>query len=311
MARANFADRLVAATRRHGVLCVGIDPAPEKIPALFGPPGPSSLESFCRAVLARCSGKVGVVKPQSAFFETYGTPGVLALERVVDAAHQADLLVILDAKRNDIGNTAQAYARALLGPGAPLPADCLTVNPYLGMDSLEPFFARAQETACGVAVLVRTSNPGAQDFQGLSVDGEPLWLRVAQALAPAMRRLMGGEGWSSLMVVAGATAPAEALAIRKALPHALFLTPGYGAQGATAEQALAGYSRGPGGPEGGVVNASRAILYPPDAAKAETAAAWEAALDRAIDTARMDLQTPAAPASGAPPIMDAAKDPPA
>jgi orotidine-5'-phosphate decarboxylase len=305
MAGANFADRLIAATRRHGVLCVGIDPVSEKIPTLFGPPGPSALESFCQAVLARCSGKVGIVKPQSAFFEAYGAPGALALERVVDAAQRAGLLVILDAKRNDIGNTAQAYARALLGPGAPLPADCLTVNPYLGMDSLEPFFARAHETGCGVAVLVRTSNPGAQDFQELSAAGAPLWLRVAQALAPAMRRLMGGEGWSSLMVVAGATAPGEALAIRNALPDALFLTPGYGAQGATADQALAGYRQGPAGPEGGVVNASRAILYPPGAADAETAAAWEAAIDRAIDTSRLALRTLAPPASGALPMDEA------
>lgn len=293
MAREDFADRLVAATRRHGVLCAGIDPAPEKIPALFGPHGPAALESFCLAVLARCIGRVGVIKPQMAFFEAYGASGLLALERVVETAQRAGLLVILDAKRSDIGNTAEAYAHALLGPGAPLPADCVTVNPYLGMDSLEPFLARAHDTGCGVAVLVRTSNPGARDFQGLQVAGEPLWLRVAEALAPAMRRLMGAGAWSSLMVVAGATAPAEALAIRSTLPEALLLTPGYGAQGATAEQALAGYRQGPGGPEGGVVNASRAILYPPGAFEADTAAAWEAVIDRAIDAARADLRPPA------------------
>jgi orotidine-5'-phosphate decarboxylase len=193
--------------------------------------------------------------------------------------------VILDAKRGDIGTTAEGYARATLGPAPGFDADCVTVNPYLGLDSLEPFIATAQSTGKGVAVLVRTSNPGARDVQDLDVGGAPLWTRVAEMLAPAMDRLLAGSGWSNLMVVAGATWPAEARRLRAILPKALFLVPGYGAQGASAADALAGLVDG----FGGVVSASRSILYPPAAATAKTLADWRAAIDDALDAARAEL----------------------
>jgi orotidine-5'-phosphate decarboxylase len=274
-----FADRLIDAARRLGTpLCVGLDPFPDRIPALFGPVGePDTAERFFMAVLDEVAGKVGVLKPQAGLFEPWGATGVAMMERLVARAVDLGLIVILDAKRGDIGTTAAGYAKACLGPGAAIAADCVTVNPYLGLDSLEPFAEAALATGKGVAVLVRTSNPGARDFQDLDVGGAPLWTRVAEALQGLEGRLTGGGDWSSLMVVMGATWPEEARRLRAILPRALVLVPGYGAQGGAAADALAAFKPGPRGPEGGVVSSSRGVLYPAGAAHAATMAAWRAA----------------------------------
>lgn len=284
-----FADRLIARTRALGhPLCVGLDPFPERIPALFGPAGSvAAAEAFFAAVIARLAGRVAAVKPQIGLFEPWGAAGVAAVERLCAQAQAAGLLVILDAKRGDIGTTAQGYARACLGPDPAFAADCVTVNPYMGLDTLEPFFAAAEQTAKGVAVLVRTSNPGARDFQDLDAGGAPVWARVAEALQPAMDRLRGLAGFSSLMIVAGATWPQEARTLRALLGQALFLVPGYGAQGGAAGDAVAGFVTGPAGLEGGLVSSSRAILYPPGAH--DTAAGWEQAFDSALAAATAEL----------------------
>jgi orotidine-5'-phosphate decarboxylase len=286
--KANFADRLTAAVRRLGPLCVGLDPYPERIPAAFGPPGPAAVESFCKAVIARAEGEVAAVKPQAALFERWGPAGMQALQNVCAAARAAGLLVILDAKRGDIGATAEGYAAAYLGPDAAIPADCLTVAPYMGRDSLAPFLAAAKATGRGVAALVRTSNPGAADFQALQVDGAPLYERVAATLSALGQDLIGESGWSSLMFVVGATAPEEAARIRAIAPNSPFLVPGYGAQGGTAKDSLTGFKLVGGGLEGGVVSASRSVLYP-KGADALSGKDWESAIDAAIAEARADL----------------------
>jgi len=287
-----FADSLIDATRRLGhPLCVGLDPFPARIPLLFGPEGSlEALEGFFSAVLARVAGRVAIVKPQIGLFEPYGAAGVALVERLAERARDAGLLVLLDAKRGDIGTTAEGYARAYLGPIPSLHADCITVNPYMGLDTLEPFAAAALSEDKGMAVLVRTSNSGAGDFQDLLVDGAPLWERVAIALQPLAARLTGASGWSSLMIVAGATYPAEAARLRALLPNALFLVPGYGAQGAGADDALAGFIQGPHGREGGVVSSSRAILYPPGAFEATSLGHWATLIDRALDSAIAELR---------------------
>jgi orotidine-5'-phosphate decarboxylase len=285
---ASFADRLTDATRACGApLCVGLDPFPNRIPTLFGDARSDvrAVENFCEAILERAVGKCAAVKPQIGLFEPYGPDGVAAACALTARARDLGLPTILDAKRGDIGTTAEGYARASLGPAPGFDADCVTVNPYLGLDSLEPFLAMAEAHGKGVAVLVRTSNPGARDVQDLSVEGAPLWTRVAEMLKPAMVRLASASGWSNLMVVAGATWPEEARRLRAILPKALFLVPGYGAQGASAADALAGLVGG----QGGVVSASRSILYPPTAAAAGSMAAWRAAIDEALLAARMEL----------------------
>jgi orotidine-5'-phosphate decarboxylase len=136
------------------------------------------------------------------------------------------MLVILDAKRGDIGSTADGYAEGYLGEGSSCPCDAITVNPYMGIDTIEPFVAVAERQGKGVVVLARTSNPGSKDFQARLVDGEPLYLHVARALQPLIARLRGQDGWSGLMLVAGATGPEDARLLREAAGEALFLVPG-------------------------------------------------------------------------------------
>ncbi len=285
-----FADRLIAATRAKGPLCVGIDPHVAMIPAIFGKPGPEAAAKWGVALVERSIGKASVVKPQAGLFERWGAAGLRALEEVCRAATRAGLIVILDAKRGDIGSTAEGYAEGYLGADSSCPCDAITVNPYMGIDTIEPFVSVAQREGKGVVVLARTSNPGSADFQQKLIDGVPLYLHVARALAPMISKLRSPEtGWSGLMLVAGATGPAEAAKLRAAAGEALFLVPGYGAQGAGARDALAGFVQGPHGLEGGVVNASRSVSFPKNAADATAAKAWESAIDLAIAHAQGEL----------------------
>ena len=286
-----FADRLVDSVRRANTpLCVGLDPLPDKIPALFGPPGSlTALRNFCENIVTLAAHHCAVLKPQLAFFEPFGADGYAIAAEMTARARALGLIVILDAKRGDIGTTAEGYARATLGPAPGLDADCVTINPYLGLDSLEPFIAAAEKNAKGAAVLVRTSNPGARDLQDLNCDGAPLWRRVAEMIAPLAPRL-AGHNWSGLMAVAGATYPDEARALRKLLPTSLLLVPGYGAQGASAADAVAGFTHGAHGLEGGVVSSSRAVLYPQSATSAGALASWREAIGAAMSATAGELR---------------------
>jgi orotidine-5'-phosphate decarboxylase len=285
----DFAARLSDGVRRHGPLCVGIDPHPGMVPALFGGDTAKGLEYWGRALVEAAAGKVAVIKPQVGFFERLGPGGMAALAAITRAAREAGLLVLMDAKRGDIGSTAEGYAEAYLSPGAFFEADALTVNPYMGLDTLEPFAKRAETGGKGLVVLVRTSNPGAADFQMLETGGKPLYMHLAEALRPLTDRLMSPCNWSNLMMVVGATAPEEARRIRAAAPKALFLVPGYGAQGAGADAACAGLVGG----EGGVVSASRSVIFPKAAEGARTRNDWQAAIEAAILSARSELKAAA------------------
>jgi len=285
----HFADRLVARVRALGhPLCLGLDPHLPAIPPLFrrgtmepGDPATApQVEAFLTAVLERYAGEVAVVKPQVAFFEQLGWRGWKVLEAVVERARSLGFLVLLDGKRGDIGSTAAAYARCL-DPEAPLFVDAVTVNPYLGRDAVQPFLDAARSSGGGVFVLVKTSNPGAAEVQDLPAGGRPLFAAVAELWRDSCAELRGESGWSSLGVVVGATHPEDAERVRALLPHALFLVPGFGAQGASAEDAVRGFVPGPQGKrEGGIVNASRALLFPAGATS-ESARTWEEAIDRA------------------------------
>ncbi len=252
----------------------------------MAPADPNSalaVEDFLVAVLERVAGRVAIVKPQSAFFEQLGWPGTRALANLVSRAQELDLLVLLDAKRGDIGSTAEAYARAYLSDGAPLPVDAITLNPYLGLDTLEPFARAARATGRGIFVLTKTSNPGSGDYQDREFGGRPLYEVVAGSLRELAAELAPKAGaWSSLGLVVGASHPEQAAALRSILPKALFLVPGYGAQGGSAQDAVRGFVPGPAGLEGGIVSSSRGVLYPPGAEGADPAA-WEKALDAAVE----------------------------
>lgn len=290
--RVAFADLVIERVRQKNTpLCVGLDPFPSKIPVLFGSrESARALQQFSEAVIAIGSRHAAVLKPQLGLFEAYGAEGYRVAADTVTCAKQAGMVVLLDAKRGDIGTTAEGYAQACLGAAPGFDADCVTVSPYLGRDSLEPFVALAEREGKGVAVLVRTSNPGARDLQDLDSHGAPLWRRTAEMIAPASSRLRGESGWSGLMAVAGATYPDEARLLREILPDSLFLAPGYGAQGASAADAVAGFVPTPQGREGGLVNSSRAVTYPPDAQAAASLKAWRSAIDDAMTAAAAELR---------------------
>jgi orotidine 5'-phosphate decarboxylase subfamily 2 len=239
-----FNHRLAATCRSVGSLvCVGLDPRAGSA---------AELADRCRAAIDATHPYAAAYKPNSAFFEALGPEGLAALATVI--AHVPDdRVVILDAKRGDIGSTAEAYARAAFGV---LGADALTVNPYLGHDALAPFLA---DPARGAFVLCHTSNPGATDFQVLDVGGEPLYRAVA-------RRAAGWNGGLNVGLVVGATYPAALAAVRDVAPELPFLVPGIGPQGGDLAAALAAGLDAAGA--GLVVSASRAILDAADPAEA-------------------------------------------
>jgi len=300
----SFADRVILAVRDLGhPLCVGIDPHLSRIPELFGggalraadPATADVVERFCLAFVDRLEGRTAIVKPQSAFFEQLGWRGVRVLEAVMARAHERGLMVLLDAKRGDIGSTAAGYAQANLAADAPSPADALTVNPYMGFDTLEPFAKTAASAGRGLFVLVKTSNPGSGDLQDrvlgeTPAEQERVFEAVARGLGELVGRMSGpATGWSSLGVVVGATYPEQADRVRALLPRSLFLIPGYGSQGGSAADAVRSFVPGPDGLEGGLVNSSRGISFPEAAGRATTAGTWEAAIDAALDQATSEL----------------------
>lgn len=263
-----FPDRLDAAVRRCGnPVLVGLDPRLEMLPEGLAPagdgPGPADQAAaygrFCRGVIDVVAPLVPAVKPQAAFFEQIGPPAMNVLAEIIAYAQEKGLLVILDAKRNDIGSTAAAYARGMLGPGqSPWGADAMTVSPYLGDDSLRPFVDVATQRAAGVFVLVKTSNPGGGMFQDLVADGRPLYRHVAAYVEGLARQTAGSCGYGAIGAVVGATYPQQLAELRAEMPHTWFLVPGYGSQGGTAADVAAAFD--PQG-TGAIVNNSRGIIF--------------------------------------------------
>jgi orotidine-5'-phosphate decarboxylase len=279
-------------------LCVGLDPHLDLIPPIFrqgkmrpgDPATVEAVESLGMAFLDRVAGRAAVLKPQIAFFEQLGAAGVASLERIVAAARERELIVLLDAKRGDIGSTADGYARAYLEPDSACEVDAITLSPYLGRDSLEPFVSRARTFGRGLFVLAKTSNPGSGDLQDLELKDGLVHEAVTRRLAELGDRLVGpSTGWSALGLVVGATYPEQAEHLRDLAPRSLFLIPGYGRQGADASAAVRSFVRGPRGLEGGLVNSSRAISFPAAAQGATDAGTWERAVDAAVDQAISEL----------------------
>ncbi|HLW67533.1 MAG TPA: orotidine-5'-phosphate decarboxylase [Gemmataceae bacterium] len=279
----HFADRLAAAVHAKGTpLCAGLDPRWGSLPGSIRQRHAGNIaiayEEFCFRVLDIVAPLVPVVKPQSAFFEAAGPAGMTALQRVLRKAKQLGLVTILDAKRGDIASTAAAYAEAAFSE---FDADALTINPYLGRDSVEPFLQFARKDGRGLFVLVRTSNPGSGQLQNLDCGGKALYVRVAEEVRNWASENKGECGFGDVGAVIGATQPAELASLRKLLPEVWFLVPGFGAQGGTAADVAAAFR--PGG-LGAVVNSSRGITFPfaPDDQN------WEAAIDAA---ARKTIQS--------------------
>ena len=274
----SYAQRLDAAVQsRKTPALVGIDPVFDWLPRELRDAAErrvnsggqaavvaSAFEAFGKAIVEIVSPLVPAVKPQVAFFERLGVPGMQALHSVMTAARKAGLLVIADAKRGDIGSTATAYADGWLAgedpEAAAWPSDALTVNPYLGDDTLAPFVQTAAERGAGLYVLVRTSNPGAATFQDRTTDGKTVYQAVAERVESlnVTTDSTEGPGYGSVGAVVGATWPEELKALRREMPHVPLLIPGYGSQGGTAADVADGFDeRG----FGALVNSSRGINF--------------------------------------------------
>jgi len=295
----HFADRLFAAIAAKGApVCVGLDPTYARLPEALREPDATPRQQidaigvFCRSVVELVAPHVPAVKPQIAYFERYGSDGMAAYYQAVAAAQAAGLTVIGDVKRGDIGSTAEAYADAHLrgisgGAAADTPApDAITVNGYFGADGLQPFVAAAQAEEGGLFVLVRTSNPGGaaiQDFEGAG--GKKFFLHMAEQVAQLGdgESLVGRCGYSCVGAVVGATYPDEARLLRQAMPRQVFLVPGYGAQGATADDCAAAFDAEG---HGAIVNASRSVIY---AFATNTEVPWQKAIEQAARAFAADI----------------------
>ena len=264
----HFADRVLEVCReKNSRLVVGLDPHWALIPdsAKRSPSEGGVLEtlsSFLGGAVDACLPHAAAFKPQIAFFEQFGLDGLRALTRVLDRIRKGGGLVIMDAKRNDIGSTAQAYARAFFGApdhAPPFPSDGLTLNAFLGYDGVAPFVENPEK---GVFVLVKTSNPSSGKFQDLALEGGGT---VSTAVADSVRswneKTLGQSGYGNIGAVIGATYPDHMRSLRVRMPQSLILVPGYGAQGGAEDAVRAAFN--PDG-LGALVNSSRGILFPPD-----------------------------------------------
>ena len=268
LATSLFGDRLAAAVeRKRSQVLAGLDPRPEQLPvelrgeaALGREQAAAACARFCCGIVDAVAPYVVGVKPQIAFFEALGSAGMRAFEDVCAYARAAELIVLADAKRGDIGSTARAYAAAYLESreGKPPLADAITVQVYLGRESLEPFLSAARREGAGLFCVLKTSNAGG-DVQDLALsDGRPLWHHVARLVGSWGEELVGEHGLSSVGAVVGATHPRSVGEARRLLPQSILLLPGVGAQGATPADVARAFTSGPAS---ALVSSSRALIY--------------------------------------------------
>jgi orotidine-5'-phosphate decarboxylase len=302
---AHFADRLIAAVRRTGnPVLVGIDPRLENLPPGFLDAFPrdragaaAAFEAFGKGVVDVVAQLVPAVKFQAAFFEALGPEGFAALHATAQYAREHGLIVIIDGKRNDIGSTAEAYARGYLGSiaigerfEASWNADALTVNPYLGRDGIAPFVEVAKGAGSGLFVLVRTSNASAGEFQDLVADGRPVYRHVAEKLAEWAEPHRGESGYSFVGAVVGATYPEQVAELRKVMPHVLFLIPGYGSQGGTARDVVSAFDENG---LGAIINSSRGVTFAYERfdLRGRFGTDWQSAIEEAVREMAEDIAT--------------------
>jgi orotidine-5'-phosphate decarboxylase len=303
-----FADRLIEAIAAKGApICVGLDPIFDLLPDAIAGKGSvrnandaeaaiDAIFEFTIKVLKIVAPHVPIVKFQSAYFEQYLWEGVEAYYSLVQEAAELGVLVIGDVKRGDIGSTASAYAAGhLADPNFDeaeeiVVPDAITVNPFCGLDTLAPFIDTAKRFGKGLFVLVRTSNPGSSQLQDvLLADGRTWSEHLADALRPiaAGEGLVGASGYSAIGAVVGATQPEAMRSLRQRLPQSIFLLPGYGAQGATADMTRAAFVDG----KGAIVSASRSILYAHRNPRyaSQFGEDWERCVEQAVIDMKQDI----------------------
>ena len=291
----HFGDRLTQAIiKKRSPLVVGIDPRPNQLPAPLQCDVKNLLATadafaeFGIAVIDAVADLVPAVKPQAAFFERLGPAGMVALAKVCDHAAATGLLVLMDAKRNDIGATAEAYADAYLGqkPESAWGCDALTINPYMGFDTLQPFYKRGEATGSGIFVLCKTSNHGSDALQSRQTDGGSA--TVTDLVADEIQRLcetsLGESRYGIAGAVVGATYPEQLVHLRAKMKSSILLVPGFGAQGGSAADVAAAFDDNG---TGAVINSSRAVIFAYEQEKYESIAAksWQDAVRQsAVDT---------------------------
>jgi orotidine-5'-phosphate decarboxylase len=254
VATMTFADRLAAEVeRKRSQLVVGLDPNVDLMPVELR----GDVARFCCGIVDAVAPHAVAVKPQLAFFEVLGPAGMAAFDQVCTYARRAGLLVIADGKRGDIGSTARAYADAYL-EGEPPRADALTVNPWLGRDSVEPFLGAVRRGGVGIFVIVRTSNASGDLQDAVLKDGRPMWHHVAALVDEWGEGTAGEHGLSSVGAVVGATHPRAVAEARRLMPRTILLLPGVGAQGGRISDLTRAFQSGPAS---AVVNAARSVIY--------------------------------------------------
>lgn len=308
-AHATFSQRLTAAIQAKGTpACIGLDPKASALPPILladaDTAGTKAADlpptvlapifgQFCREVIDVVAPLVPIVKPQLAYFEALGPAGMTALAETISYAHEKGLLVLADGKRGDIGSTAEAYAAGwLAGPWA---TDALTVNPYLGLDSIEPFMTRAVSHEAGIFVLVKTSNPGGRDFQDLTTPDGTVYDQVAKGVEAAAAQTADAERYGNIGAVVGATWPDQLVSLRAAMPHTWILIPGFGHQGGTATDVAGGFALDG---FGALVNSARAVIFAHQRAELNAGLQphqWQTAVERACleMIAQLAADTPA------------------
>lgn len=278
----HFADRLIEAVKTKGnAICVGLDPRLNQIPmylkekALSEEKSPTkaaadAILEFNKGIIDATYDIVPVMKPQIAFYEIFGSDGVWAYQETLKYAKEKGIVTIADAKRNDIGSTAAAYATAFLGETeifegeneVVMPmfdADSITVNAYLGWDGIKPFLEEGAKYGKGIFALVKTSNPSSGDLQDIELkDGMPVYEYMGHLMESWGSDFIGKSGYSSCGAVVGATYPKQAQVLRRVMPKTIFLVPGYGAQGGGAEDVKPCFNSDG---LGAIVNSSRGITF--------------------------------------------------
>ncbi len=292
----HFGDRLAEVVRsKKSAVCVGLDPRwgslPDSIRSGIRADDRSAVaaatECYCRHVIDAVAEYTPVVKPQAAFFEQLGPHGMVALGSVIQYARKAGLLVLLDGKRGDIGTTAEAYADAYLGDASAWQCDALTVNPYLGDDTLKPFVDLCNSRSSGIFVLVKTSNPGSGFLQDKVVDGQAIYEHMATLVQQLAKQSIGSSGYGSIGAVVGATYPEQLAALRSQMTNAWILIPGFGAQGGTASDVAHGFDKNG---LGAIVNSSRGIIFAYQTPR-YTNLAWQEAIATAARDMAEELQS--------------------
>lgn len=256
-------DRLIEGIKDKKNPCiVGIDPEWCKIPECYkydAAARANAILDWAADVINAVADIVPAVKPQMAFFEVFGAEGVRVHQQVVQYAHDKGLVVIDDSKRNDIGNTAKAYAYAHLAKDGPINADFMTVSPFLGTDSIQPFIDTAFKEEKGIFVLVKTSNPGSVEIsEATNAQGEKIRNWLANYIHTAGRDCIGKYNYSNIGAVVGATFPEEARQLRSIMKNNFFLVPGFGAQGGDAKNVMPYFNEDG---FGAIVSSSRNVLY--------------------------------------------------